>query len=242
MRRAGDRVADPRSSPPTRTGPGRRPLSAPAVRRWIGKLGCAHLRLCGFAHGNASPAGGGPGRGRPGVLRPERRASICPSPSPSSPHAASPEGAREHPLISHRAGRGKVPRSRKYLAHSLERGAGGGARKSAAVPRRSRPAARRGLVLPPEPPGMGPGTLRIASTARLGVLPTGKRPLDGGDLEAETGQRPAGSAIFSAAAQRAAIVLRRGSPISRYSGAPAKRPAAPQARVSVVVCLSSTSS
>jgi hypothetical protein len=160
MRRARDSVADRSSRLPTRDG-GRAAglrLVRLAVRRTIGSS-VPQSGLCEYSHADVKW-----GRRRPGVLRPERRASLSrPSPSPRSPQRRVPIGLGNAPLISHGPGCDNAPEVESHLAQSS--------------------GTRRG--------GRRAAGLRHCSQTR------GERHL-------------------SAADQRAATVLRRGSPLVRW--------------------------
>jgi len=116
-----DSVADPSGRPsPKGQRPGRRPLSALAVRRTIGKPSCArpivliHARNC-KVHCRLR------GKRRLGVLRPERRASIrARALAPCSPHATCSKVLGDDALISYARLAWQVPRSRIPWSRALD--------------------------------------------------------------------------------------------------------------------------
>jgi hypothetical protein len=119
MRRAGDRVADARAwSPAKGQRPGRRPLSALAVRRTIGKPSCAAtIVLIGARKGKSRRLSRQKEARRPAARTPNLPS--CPSPPAELPSRGESRRVSGTSRLSHTAvGRGNEPRSRKYLAQS----------------------------------------------------------------------------------------------------------------------------
>ena len=231
MRRAGDRVADARlRSPAKKQRPGRRPLSALAVRRTIGKPSCAPaIVLIGARKCKSRSRPDAEAEGGPAFCGPNAEPSIVPRVLRRAPLTrripkvlgnAPPYLTRAKDMATHR-GRG-IP-SPKFGVGS--RGAAPAAAPlEAATCRLRRPRSRRGRLAGPtvvsgSPPGPAPSYSQRGEPASV----------DAGRRRAETSARPAGSATYLRP-QRVASVLRCGSPLVDQSTAETAN-ASPKPRV-----------
>ena len=196
MRRAGDRVADPRRSSPSRDrGRAAGLCRALAVRRTIGKaLPCApaivRIRAC--------KCKAFPGHARQKEAR---------RPAARTPNLPSSRGLRRAPLkrripqglgdarLSHAARPGNAPRSRNDLAQSSEWGSRGAALGEAVSPEEVAACRQRLLPSSPRCRLAGPD-IGIARSRACRAPKGGSSAVDCGRSDAETSRRPAGSATY----------------------------------------------